>query len=136
MTLPVQDALIYLMVVAASSDSRISTHELGRIDHVITEWPVFAGYDHTKVASVANAAIDLLNGTGLDSLLEQTVSVLPKRLHDTAYALVVEITAVDLTLEQEELRFLEMLRDQLELDRLTTAAIEAGARARARRLNQ
>ena len=44
-----------------------------------------------------------------------------------------EVAAVDLTLEQEELRLLEMIRDRLELDRLVTAAIEAAARARYRR---
>ena len=43
-----------------------------------------------------------------------------------------EVTAVDLFLEQEELRFLELLRDKLSLDRLTTAAIEVAARARHR----
>ena len=37
-------------------------------------------------------------------------------------------------LEQEELRFLELLRDRLNLDRLTTAAIEVAARARHRRM--
>ena len=36
-------------------------------------------------------------------------------------------------LEQEELRLLEMIRDRLTLDRLTTAAIEVGARARYRK---
>jgi hypothetical protein len=62
------------------------------------------------------------------------IAALPEKLHDTAYALAVEVTAVDLRLEQEELRFLEMLRDGLSLDRLTTAAIEVAARARHRRI--
>jgi len=55
-------------------------------------------------------------------------------LQDTAYAVAVDVTSVDLHLEQEELRFLEMLRDRLDLDRLTTAAIEVSARARHRRM--
>ena len=46
------------------------------------------------------------------------LAAIPKRLHDTAYALAVEVAAVDLRLEQEELRFLEMIRDRLDLDRL------------------
>ena len=56
------------------------------------------------------------------------------RLHETAYALAVEVAAADLHVEQEELRFLQMLRDRLDLDSLTVAAIERGARARYRRL--
>ena len=44
----------------------------------------------------------------------------------------VEVAAADLHVEQEELRFLQMLRDRLGLDTLTVAAIERGARARYR----
>ena len=40
------------------------------------------------------------------------------------------MAAADLHVEQEELRFLQMLRDALDLDPLTIAAIERGARAR------
>ena len=57
---------------------------------------------------------------------------IPKRLNDTAYALAVEVASVDLRLEQEELRFLEMIRDGLNLDGLIASAIEASARARLR----
>ncbi|MBI4046770.1 MAG: cytoplasmic protein, partial [Devosia nanyangense] len=63
---------------------------------------------------------------------DAAVAALPRRLQDTAYALAVEIAASDLRLEQEELRYLEMVRDRLDIDRLTTAAIEASARARYR----
>jgi hypothetical protein len=68
-------------------------------------------------------------------VLDLAIEAIPQRLHDTAYALAVEVAAVDLKLEQEELRLLEMIRDRTELDRLVTAAIETSARARHRRLN-
>ena len=48
-------------------------------------------------------------------------------------ALAVEVASVDLKLEQEELRFLEMIRDALNLDGLIASAIEASARARLRK---
>ena len=84
---------------------------------------------------MANACADTLNGPGgLDQVIDDALAALPAKLQDTAYALAVDVTAVDLHLEQEELRFLEMLRDKLDLDRLTTAAIEVGARARHRRM--
>jgi hypothetical protein len=41
-----------------------------------------------------------------------------------------EVAAADLDVKPEETRFLEMLRDSLDLDKLTTAAIERGIRAR------
>jgi hypothetical protein len=46
----------------------------------------------------------------------------------------VEVAATDLNVNQEELRFLQMLRDRLGLDKLTIAAIERSAQARYRRL--
>src|SRR5690606_25115762 len=97
--------------------------------------PVFEGFDTNRLAAVANACADKLNGLGgLDQVIDEAIADLPAKLQDTAYALAVEIAAVDLYLEQEELRFLEMLRDKLDLDRLTTAAIETAARARHRRM--
>ncbi len=130
-----QDALIHLMIVAATSDSAMTEKELQRITALIDRLPVFEGFDRERLETVANDCADILNGPdGLDRVIEGAVAALPAKLQDTAYALAVEVTAVDLHLEQEELRFLEMLRDQLSLDRLTTAAIEVAARARHRRL--
>ncbi|MBU1334604.1 MAG: tellurite resistance TerB family protein [Alphaproteobacteria bacterium] len=129
------DALIHLMIVAASSDSAMTEKELVRIQSLIGRLPVFEGFDKNRLAAVANACADKLNGPGgLDQVMDDAIAVLPKKLQDTAYAVAVEIASVDLYLEQEELRFLEMLRDKLDLDRLTTAAIEAAARARHRRM--
>ena len=135
MTTSAHDALIHLMIVAASSDSTMTERELFRIQALIDRLPVFEGFDKSRLADVANECADLLNGPdGLDRVIDSALAALPKKLEDTAYALAVEVTAVDLHLEQEELRFLEMLRDKLSLDRLTTAAIEVAARARHRRM--
>lgn len=135
MTLNAHDALIQLMIVAASSDSAMTEKELLRIQALVGRLPVFEGFDRDRLTAVANACADKLNGPGgLDQLMDDAIAALPKKLQDTAYAVAVEVTAVDLHLEQEELRFLEMLRDKLDLDRLTTAAIEVAARARHRRM--
>jgi len=135
MTAAAHDALIHLMIVAASSDTTMSERELLRIQALIDRLPVFAGFDKGRLTAVANACADKLNGPdGLDRVVDDAIAALPEKLQDTAYALAVEVTAVDLHLEQEELRFLEMLRDRLTLDRLTTAAIEVAARARHRRM--
>ena len=135
MTAHAHDALIHVMIVAATSDSAITEKELNRIKALIERLPVFEGFDKGRLEAVANACADMLNGPdGLDRVLDDAIAALPQKLQDTVYALAVEVTAVDLHLEQEELRFLEMLRDKLNLDRLTTAAIEAAARARHRKL--
>lgn len=134
MSLSPQDAIIYLMVVMSAADTDITSQELDRIGGLVDRLPVFEGYDRDRLAEVAGQCVERMGQvSNLDSLLDEVLEALPERLHDTAYAMAVEVGAVDLELEQEELRWLEMIRDRLHLDRLTTAAIETAARARLRK---
>ena len=134
MTLKTQDALIYLMVVAATSDAQVSDRELEIISSLVGRLPVFDGFNRDNLGQVAAEAIDLIkDSSSLDNVLHMIFEAVPERLRDTAYALAVEVAAVDLRLEQEELRLLEMIRDGLQLDGLIASAIEASARARLRR---
>jgi len=134
MTLSTQDALIHLMVVAATSDAAVSDRELEVIGSLVTTLPVFEGFDPETLSSVADEALDLVkDSSDLDKVLDMILSAIPARLSDTAYALAVEVAAVDVRLSQEELRLLEMIRDKLNLDGLVAAAIEASAKARLRR---
>ena len=133
MTLSTQDGLIYLMVVTAAADRALSNQEIKRMSALVKRLPVFEGYDVSSLPRVSEQCASLLQRVGVEGVLEEVIANLPERLQDTAYALAVEIAAVDLELGQEELRWLEMVRDSLKIDRLTTAAIEAATRARLRR---
>lgn len=133
MAMSVHEALIHLMVIAASSDAKVSDRELEIISRLVSRSPVFDTFDRSELGQVAAQAIDLIkDSSNLENILDMVLGAVPERLHDTAYALAVEVASVDLKLEQEELRFLEMIRDGLELDNLTAAAIETSARARLR----
>ena len=69
--------------------------------------------------------------------IEEAVAVirnsLPEGLRETAYAVALDVVAADGKAEQSELRLLEILRHRLDIDRLVSAGIERGARARWRR---
>lgn len=134
MALSSQDALVYMMVVASAADTDMTPVELDRIGGLVDRLPVFANYDRVQLSEAAGQCVELMHQVDdLEKVLNVALEALPERLHDTAYALAVEITAVDLDLPQEELRWLEMMRDHLSLNRLTTAAIEVAARARLRK---
>ncbi len=129
------DALIYVMVMASAVDSAMSDGELARIGHITRSLPVFNGFDEDRITDVAHACAEILSGDeGMDIALEIIRDTLPARLYDTAYALAVEIMAVDQAIRPEEIRLLQLLRDRLNLDKLTCAAIERGAIARYRAL--
>jgi hypothetical protein len=128
------EALIHVMVIAASADAKVCDRELEIISRLVTRLPVFDTFERTQLGQVAAQAIDLIkDSSNLEKVLGMVLEAIPPRLHDTAYALAVEVASVDLRLEQEELRFLEMIRDGLNLDGLIASAIEASARARLRR---
>jgi tellurite resistance protein len=125
------EALIYIMITMSAVDRQISDHELERISQIVRQQPVFMGYDMEDLAKTAERCGELLcHEEGLQELLELVEAALPKKLHETAYAVAVEIAAADLRVPDEEIRFLELLRDALHLDKLTTTAIERSARAR------
>jgi uncharacterized membrane protein YebE (DUF533 family) len=131
------EALIYIMITTSAADGRITDLELEVIADLVERLPVFSGTTSDNVPALANACIGLIgedDGMGLDRMLDIVKASLTPPLYETAYALAVEVTAVDLLASQEELRFLEMMRDTLEIDMLVAAAIERSARVRFRTL--
>lgn len=127
-----QEALIYAMVTLSAADNEMTNKELAKIGDIVRGLPIFEDFDPENLVPTAEACGAILQQEdGLERILD-AIGALPTRLHETAYALVVEVAAVDLHVEQEELRFLQLLRDRLNLDTLTVAAIERGARARYR----
>ncbi len=130
-----QEALIYVMVTLSAVDREMTDRELRKIGDVVNTLPIFGGFDTDRLIHVAEACGAITReADGLHEVLTVIATALPKKLHETAYALAVEVAAADLHVEQEELRFLELLRDVLDVDTLTAAAIERGARARYRTL--
>ena len=129
-----QQALIFAMVTLSAADSKMTDRELAKIGDIVRGLPIFDDFDLEQLVPTAEACGTILQeDDGLDQVLS-IIAALPDRLHETAYALAVEVAAADLHVEQEELRFLQMLRDRLDLDKLAVAAIERGARARYRSL--
>jgi tellurite resistance protein len=127
----IQEALIYAMVTMSAVDRIISDAELSKIGNIVSQLPAFASYDPENLVKTAEACGNILSeDDGLDRILTIMADQLPEKLHETAYALAVEVAAVDRIVRNEEIRFLELLRDKLGLDKLTIAAIERGARAR------
>jgi len=125
------DAMIYTMVLASAADRDMTDNELRAIGEVVKYLPVFRGFDSSHIARIAGACAGLLSDDdGLDTAIAFIRENLPGHLLETSYAIACDIVAADGRANQEELRLLEMLRHGLELDRLTAAAIERGARAR------
>ncbi len=128
-------ALIYTMVIVTGAESRLPPDELNMIGDIVGHWPVFHGFDREKLGGHLNACAELLaRDDGLDATLAAIKKALPARLRETAYAIACDLVAVDGAATQEELQILELIRHQLDIDRLIAVAIERGARARAQQV--
>ena len=124
-------ALIYVMVTMSAVDRTMTDAELARIGEIVLHLPIFRDFDQENLVKTAEGCGEILSADGgLDHILLLIRSNLPEKLRETAYAVALEIAAADLDVKDEETRLLEMLRDALDLDKLTTAAIERGIRAR------
>jgi len=126
-----QDSLVALMITVSASDDVMRTSELVTIQRIVNHLPVFAGYDQDRISQISRTVFDLFEEEdGLDALFGLIREDLPEKLYETAYALACDVAAADGTLKEAELRLLEEIRYELNIDRLHAAAIERGARAR------
>ena len=131
LSLSPQDCLVLLMITVSVADSSIRTSELLAIEQVVNHLPIFSTYDSDRIKVMSQTVFDLLEEEdGLDALFGLVRDALPERLAETAYALACDIAASDGSLTQSELRLLEEMRFELNIDRLHAAAIECGGRAR------
>ena len=130
-TISTEQALIYTMVTMSGVEGRINAVELAEIGHIVKHLPAFRHFDDARLTTVAQEVGEILQEPeGLNAVLGLVAEALPPKLRETAYALAVEVAASDLAVGKEELRFLAILRDRLQLDKLVTAALERSAIAR------
>ena len=126
-----QACLVDIMIAVSLSDEQVRTAELLKIEGAVNNLPVFAEYDIDRMRIMSQTVQDLFaEEEGLDALFGLIRDNLPERLFETAYALACDVAASDGTLREAELRLLEEIRYELNIDRLHAAAIERGARAR------
>ncbi|MDA7827080.1 tellurite resistance TerB family protein [Rhodobacteraceae bacterium] len=126
-----QDCLVGLMIALTISDEDVRTSELVKIQSAVNHLPIFGNYDIDRINLIANIVYDLFEQEdGLDALFGLVRDNLPERLNETAYALCCDVAAADGKIRETELRLLEEMRYELNIDRLHAAAIERGARAR------
>jgi tellurite resistance protein len=119
------------MIAISASDEHIRTAELVTIQQIVNHLPIFADYDVDRMRTIAETVFELFEEEeGLDTLFGLVREALPTRLNETAYALACDVAAADGMLDQAELRLLQEIRHELNVDRLAGAAIERGARAR------
>ncbi len=128
-----QDALIYTMVLVAAAEGSISDAELTIMGRLVQSLPIFADFDNERIIAVGQECARILaEEDGLETAMETIAAALPSGLRETAYTLACDVAAADGDVAAAEIGLLELIRDRLNVDRLTAAAIERAAQARYR----
>jgi hypothetical protein len=126
-----QEALVYTMVVVAESDQEIADAEIKIIGDLVNHLPIFRGLDRKAVTRMATACSKLLGQSGgADKIFGMIRQALSLPLRETAYALACDVIAADNRLNRNEMRILEQVRSQLEVDPVMARAIEQVAEVR------
>lgn len=124
-------ALIYTMVIVSAADGDMDDSEMKAIGDIVRHLPAFNGFDENELPKVAQTCATLLGeDDGFETVLTVIAESLPAKLRETAYAVACDIAAANLDVDEEEMTVLQQIRWRLNVDRLTAAAIERGARAR------
>ena len=132
-----QQALVCTMVLVAATDGGITDREIGVMSGLVQTLPAFNGFSSEQLDAATEATINLLReDDGLNHAGRMIREALPLRLRETAYALACEVVAGDGFASQSTLQMLEFVLGELHLDPLVASAIERGARARYRRVEE
>jgi uncharacterized membrane protein YebE (DUF533 family) len=126
-----QEALIYTMVAAAEADREVADAEINLIGDLVNHLPIFKGVDRAAMTAMATRGSDMLaRARGSDQAFDLIRHALTMPLRETAYALACDVIAVDSRLNRAEMRVLEQIRAQLEVDPAMARAIEQIAEIR------
>ncbi|MEM9838070.1 MAG: tellurite resistance TerB family protein [Pseudomonadota bacterium] len=126
-----QEAIIFLMIATSASDGSINSSELRTIGRVVRSFPLFTTEHEENLVILSEKAGALMASEGgLHKLMAAAAQGLPEHLVETAYAAVVDVVTADESINLEELRMMEMVRDALKVSDDGAAAIEHAARAR------
>lgn len=128
-----QEALVYVMVIVSASDRQMRDEELARIGAVIRTLPAFRGFAQARTLEIAQDCQQRLHEeAGLEGVLKLITDALSPEMRETAYALAVDIASADHAFEMEEVRILDLIREQLGVSEIVVDAIDLAASIRHR----
>ena len=85
------EALIFVMVTMSAVDRTMTDPELARIGEIVSNLPAFSDFDQNQLVNAAEACGEVLSlDDGLDQVLLLIRESLPKKLHETAYAIALD----------------------------------------------
>ena len=117
------------------------THRLSQADEAqwqgfISAVPTFAAPNDSQKLGLAIAiAQDVIDAPdGVETLLEMLAATIDTRQAETIYQICADYIALHGRVSPEEMRFIDKLGEALRLDRLSRAALDRAAQARATNL--
>ena len=118
-----QEAFAGILFGACLCDGDVAEVEIQGLIPCLSRMDLYDGYDGVKCDRTIDNARKAMQQVGFDVYLDQCVSALPADLRETAYANACNIVLADGIFEESEKKFIESLRDELNIDPTTADQI-------------
>ena len=111
-----EEALIYTMILAASSDAEIHPYERDRIFSIVNLYPIFENTDESRVEIIANAVFEELNFNEFESIFENVNNALNPIERQMAFVFASLIISADGKITPQEKDFIKKIGECLNID--------------------
>ena len=130
-----EEALIYVMILAASSDGEIHPSERNRIFDIVDRYPVFKNMNPERIEVIARAVFEELNFNEFDAILSNTSKSLDDIERQMAFVFASLVISADGIISDQEKDFMKQIGSILAIDDVSFSkltyplAIAFGARS-------
>lgn len=111
-----EEALIYVMILAASSDGEIHPSEKNRIFDIVDRYPVFKNMDSARIEVIANAVFEELNFSEFETLLSNASKSLDDIERQMAFVFASLVISADGIISDQEKDFMKHIGKILDID--------------------
>ena len=118
-----QEAFAGILLGASACDGHISDDEVGELITTLIRMKMFERFTPKQFNQTLDRLYGIIKKRGVPFLIEGCVAGLPDNLRETAFANAVDIVLADGVVEDDEKEFIDLLRDQLGLDKATSKEI-------------
>jgi tellurite resistance protein len=110
------EAFAGVLLGAVASDGHISGEEGQGLCTILGRMKMYDNWNDAKFNNMLNRLLGMIKREGVEPVLRRCAEVLPKQLHETAFANACDLVLADGVVEPAEKQFLETLRGLLEID--------------------
>jgi len=111
-----EEALVYCMILAASSDAEIHPYEKDRIYNIVGGYPIFKNMDESRIEVIARAVFEELNFNEFEIIFENIKKALNPLERQMGFVFASLVVSADGKITSQEKDFIKKIGECLNID--------------------